>query len=283
MKIRRDKIQLSPLHPSLAISLAPEKLVMNPVVVGTDGTLIDGYRRYQLCTSAELEAVEMEGSLFRTGVSLNFRTRKWDEGECFLWTRWARSLGADPAELPHHHFADDLFDAEQHLIMALAARKITFRQFLLLQRAPSRHRKYLQSLLEERISLNGNETASFLEMSVDLLSVLGKQEVEDVFREEVLASVMSNPGINARQRGENLLKQMRNLRYPYYTKKLKEFSSSWGQLKIEPVVQVKKNLFLERGALELSLSATSHDELKSKVLELQASLNSPHWKKIWEI
>jgi hypothetical protein len=283
MKIQKDKIHLSPLHPSLAILLPPEKLVMNPVVVGRGGTLIDGYRRYQLCADYEIEAVEMEGDLFQTAVSLNFRTRKWDEAECFLWTRWARSLGADPSVLLRHQFADDLFDAEDRVITALAAQKITFRQFLFLRRTPSRHRNYLQSLLEERIALNGNETASFLEMSIDLISVLEKKEVEDVFREEALASVLRDPGCNPRQRGENLLKQMRNLRYPYYTKKLKEFSSNWVQLKIEPVVQVKKNLFLERGALELSLSATSYDELKSKVLELQASLSSPHWKKIWEI
>src|SRR6185437_12300683 len=79
MKILKEEIQLSPLHPSLQISLAPEKLVMNPVVIGRDRTLIDGYRRYQLCPDAVMEAFEMEGDLFQSAVSLNFRTRKWDE------------------------------------------------------------------------------------------------------------------------------------------------------------------------------------------------------------
>jgi hypothetical protein len=283
MKILKEEIQLSPLHPSLQISLAPEKLVMNPVVIGRDRTLIDGYRRYQLCPDAVMEAFEMEGDLFQSAVSLNFRTRKWDEAECFLWMRWARSLEADPSGLPFHQFAEDLFDAEPNLIAALAAQKISFRQFLFLRRTPLRHRKYLQSLLEQNIALNGNETASFLEMSTDLLSILEKKSVEEVFQHEALTSVLSDAALNSRQRGENLLKQMRNLRYPYYTKKLKEFSSSWRQLNIEPVVQIKKNLFLERGALEISLSATSLEEFKAKVLELQASLNSPYWKKIWEI
>src|SRR5206468_3721526 len=116
MKVRKEEIQLSPLHPSLQISLVPEKLVMNPVVIRKDGTLIDGYRRYQLCPYAEIEAVEMDGELFQTAVSLNFRTRKWDEAECFLWIRWARSLGADASGMPFHQFAADLFAAEPNLI-----------------------------------------------------------------------------------------------------------------------------------------------------------------------
>lgn len=282
MKLKKESIQLSAFHPSLLLDLPAQSVVMTPVAINSQGVLIDGYRRYQLCGSDEIEAVEVDGKLFETAVSLNSRTRSWGETDCFLWSRWGRSLDIGSPELPIQSFPDELFDAEQLLLKALAIEKIAFRQFVLLCRTPSRHRKYLQHLLIDKIRLNGNETASFLEFSVDLISILGMKSVEEVFHEETLRPLLEDAVMSEREKGEKLLKQMRILRYPYYTKKLKEFSSSWGQLNIDPFVRVKKNLFLERGALEISFSANSYSELKSKVFELHASLDSPHWKKIWE-
>jgi hypothetical protein len=283
MKLSRESIQLSSLHPSLCIPLNSQPLVMTPVIVTSDHVLIDGYRRYQLCPDSQIEAMEFEGGLFETAFALNLRTRVWDETDCFLWCRWARSIGADASILPLHQFPEELFRADSALIAALASRKLAFRQFLFLCRAPARHRKSLQKLLIEDIQLNPNETAAFIETATDLLPILERKTIEEVFQQEALVSVLEDEALNPRQRGEKLLKEMRALRYPYYTKKLKEFSSSWGQLNLDQVVQVKKNFFLERGTLEISLSATSQDDLKTKILQLGASLDLSHWKKIWEI
>jgi hypothetical protein len=63
---------------------------------------------------------------------------------------------------------------------------------------------------------------------------------------------------------------------------LDEFSENWRDLKLESNIQAKKSLFVERGVLELTLSARSFVEMKEKVERLHRSLTSGLWTKIWD-
>jgi hypothetical protein len=114
------------------------------------------------------------------------------------------------------------------------------------------------------------------------MKLLKLPAADKFFSLKVFDRILGDSVLNRKQKGERLLVEMRVLRYPYYTRKSKDFSSYWGQLGLDPFIQAKKSAFLERGCLEIALSAASLEEFKEKVSLLYQTLESPVWKKIWE-
>lgn len=280
MRVGKNSIHLSPGHPSLLLNLPVETAPYAPVVIDPTGTLIDGYRRYQLQAGPEIEAVPANvANIFEAALAMNQRTRTWDDLDCFLWDRWARSLGVEP-ELKVSRFPAELKQADDSMLRLLAERKLTLRQAVLILQSPLPYRPFFQRFLHESIRINNNETAAFIHMSIDL-----KKSLKAASIEQVVARVegdSSGPDYDPRRRGERLLKGMRVLRYPYYQRKLNEFDSSWRELQLGREVQADRSHFLERGKLELTLTSSSLQEMKEILARLMHSVESPLWRKIWE-
>lgn len=288
MKVHKEKIRLSPDHPSLLLNLRScekiekEPFIFAPVVIDQHGTLVDGYRRYQLTDDVEVDVVQREvTNLFEAAFDLNRNTRAWDPVDQFLWSRWASSLHV-ATDRVSSNFPDILKHAPNPVLEALAQRKLQLRQAQLILDAPAKYQSFLLELLTQTIHLNINETATLIEMGCDLVSVLNKRTIPDVFSGTPLAEILQNPSLSPRQKGESLLKVMRILRYPEYHKKVEAFSVLWRQLGLEPSIRIKKAQFLERGILEMTLTSGSLDEMKEKVHAFSRSLDSPIWDKIWE-
>jgi hypothetical protein len=285
MRIRKDQIRLSPMHPTLLLNLPHESIFAAPVVVNEEGILIDGYRRFQLCEADELEAIEMKtAAVFDCAYQLNYRTRVWDETDCFFWSRWGEGLGVsgDKLPIPIRTFAEELQSADRKVLELLACRNLSYRQVVAILKTPPAYHEFYFELLCGPVRLNVNETADLLEMSVALKQTLGKKSIKELFESSPFAEILAQKALTPKQRGEALLKAFRLLRYPYYQKKLEQFTSYWQRLDLGQNVAVKKNAFVERGVLEISLSSVSLQDMKESVSKLASSLDSPDWEKIWE-
>lgn len=96
------------------------------------------------------------------------------------------------------------------------------------------------------------------------------------------SAILADKSLTPKQKGERLLREVRVLRYPYYQRKLDEFSGNWKGLHLEPDFQAKKNLFVERDLLEITFSAGSPEDMKEKVSKLSQSMDSIIWSKFWK-
>lgn len=283
MKILKQDIRLFPTHPSMLLFLQPQSILSPPLVIDQNGNLIDGYRRYQLQEGDFIEAVQISiENVFEASYEMNLRSRTWDDIDCFLWKRWARSIGADANRLPSRHHPAVLESASIQLLTGLGQRRITMRQALLIQEAPEVAQDYLLDLLSNRINVNDNETAELIRMAWDMKIRQKTAGIRGLFEYEPFVSILQNIKLSPKQRGEALLKELRTVRYPIYQKKLEQFTSDWQQLKLGRGIQAKGNSFVERGVLEISFASTSLEELKNHINRLSASLDSPVWARIWE-
>ncbi len=283
MNLSKNKIKLSEAHPSLLLDLQAQSVLAAPVVIDMDGNLVDGYRRFQLQEGDDIEGITMPvESVFHAALALNRQTRHWDGIDCFLWSRWARRIGIVDPVLPLTRFPDELFALPDLLLSMLAKRRLTLRQAILLVHAPQRYRDFFQRLFRETIVLNDNESAAFIEIASDLKTILGKKDLEQVFQVTTLSRILGAMDLTPRQRGEQLLKEMRRLRYPYYQKKSDEFSSLWQELDLGKGVHANKRMFLERGILEITWSASSPEEARDRAEKLCQSMSSQVWNEIWK-
>jgi len=282
MKRQKDQIRLLPGHPSLLAGLSPQSGLWAPLVIDQNTALVDGYRRWQMSAGPEVEVVQIETSnLFETAHELNLHTRAWDSIDQFLWMRWAKMMGVETQRFAVS-FPETLMQAPDPMIRSLASRKLQIRQVLLILEAPARFRDFFHEFLTDRISLNVNETANFIEMACDLLVRMRSDLMKSLFEKPGLAEILENPGLTPRQKGEALLKTMRILRYPEYQKKLKGVSFLWRESGLDRSARIKVSEFVERGVLEISMSSASQEEMNQKVTDLYQSLASPVWDKIWE-
>lgn len=278
MKIAKSRVQLSPGHPSLLLDLPEDRGLFAPVVMDPAGMLVDGYRRFRIQPGPEIEAVCVESTnIFEAALSMNRHSRAWDDVDCFLWARWAQSLKVEP-NLPITRFPAVLHDADIPLLRLLAARNLTLRQAALILQSPLPYRPFFQDFLHKSIRLNNNETADFMHMCVDLKKILKLANIQDVV-ERVEDGTTE---LDARRRGERLLKGMRILRYPYYQKKSDEFVACWRELDLGPSVQVDRARFLEHGKMEITVTSASYREMQDSLERIALSLESPSWRKIWE-
>ena len=283
MKIRKKDIYLSPDHPSTLLTLKPQSIVAAPLVLNKNGILLDGYRRYQLMEGDFVEAVQIDAQdVFDTAYELNLNTRVWDDLDCFLWARWARTIGANPSRLPINRFSTAIESAPQELLRLMAERKITMRKAVLIQEAPPAARELFTDFLTNVLSLNDNEAADLIRMAWDVKTRLDSQGLRGLFQGEPFAGILQNSSLSPRQKGEALLKELRAVRYPLYQEKLEQFTSNWQQLKLGNGVQVKRRSFIERGVLEISFTSSSLEELKENIQRLTTSLNEQSWARIWE-
>jgi hypothetical protein len=280
--IQKSEILLSAKHPSLLEKCFSKTDVYSPVIISSDSTLIDGYRRFQVEQKAHIDAIEMNvPCLFSAAVEMNQNTRDWDEIDSFLWSRWAKSLGVENHPLSLKSFSPELNDAPDLILSALANRHLELRQAVRILQAPARTWPFFVEFLSSQVRLNINETADFMDMTFDLANRWHTKNLKEVLANEKLQTILNEKSKSARQTGEALLKEMRNLRYPLYQQKSQELSSAWQQLNLEKL-QAKKNLFLERGILEITIRARSQEEMSKRIKELFESLASPAWNRIWE-
>jgi hypothetical protein len=283
MKILKQDIRLSPMHPSTLLSLQPQSILSAPLVIDQNRNLIDGYRRFQLIDNDSVEVVELSvENIFEAGYEMNLRTRSWDEIDCFLWKRWATFIGADVSRLPAQRVSPVLGSASIPMLALLAQRKITIRQAVLIQEAPEATHEYLLDLFSEVIHLNDNETAEFIRMAWDVKIREGASSLMRLLESEPFLVILQDRRHSPKQRGEALLKELRSVRYPLYQKKLEQFTSDWQQLNLGRGIQAKGNSFVERGVLEISFASKSLEELKSHINRLSESLDSPVWPRIFD-
>lgn len=280
--MRKNEIFLSPNHPSLLEEHSLQSTLFPPLIVSADRVLIDGYRRYRALQTPDVPAIQMEvTSLYDAAFQINRNTRVWDEIDIFFWTRWAESLGSRITHLPRKQFPDELKSAPPAVLTALVNRQILLGQAIRILQAPASTWPFFVEMLSSVIRLNVNETAQFMDITFDLANRQKSKNLNTVLEVEPLQQILNKPGMNARQKGEALLKGMRKLRYPLYQRKIEELSTAWRQLNLERL-RVKKSLFLERGILELTITARSLNDLSEQVRELFESLQSSGWSRIWE-
>jgi hypothetical protein len=284
MKIPKSKIQLSETHPTLLLDLSPTASSFHfPVLISKDLVLIDGYRRYQIHPESEIEAIQVEAeNILEAAYEANLNTRAWDETDCFLWYRWARHLSHSASKLPMHEFEAPLFEVELPILRLLAQRSLHFRQFSAIARLPVTYHWFFAKFLTNTIQLNPNETHQFIEIALDLRKIQKIPSLQQLFQSPALAEIIQNSEQTRKQKGERLLKEMRILRYPYYHKRSELFSTYWQQLNIGQNISLKKSLFLERGLLELTITASSPEEFREKLQRLCETSNSPLWNKSGE-
>jgi hypothetical protein len=280
--MQKNEILLSEKHPSLLEKNFPKAEVYSPVIVSPDFVLIDGYRRFQMEEMAQIETVQMNvPCVFFAAVEMNRNTRNWDDIDCFLWSRWAKSLGVENHPLTRAIFPTELNQAPDTFLSPLANRQLELGQVIRILQAPAATWSFFTELLSSHVRLNVNETANFMDMTFDLANRWQTKNLKEVLANEKLQRILREVGNNRRQKGEALLKEMRNLRYPLYQQKTRELSSAWSQLNLEKL-QAKKSLFLDRGVLEITIRARSQEEMSRRIRELFESLTSPAWNRIWE-
>jgi hypothetical protein len=231
-----------------------------------------------------LEAVQMViHDWFAAAVGFNERTRTWDEVDAFLWLRLARSLSVAGPRIPGRgSHPPELLSADERMLRLLADRRLLPRQVALILRRPEAHRDFFVGTLSEHVELNANETAQFIDMSCDLRKLLGKKNLQELFQIPQLSEVLANQEFSRKRKGETLLKRMRILRYPRYQIQAESFTSSWTLLQLGQKIRPDRNLFIERGILEMTISSGSLLEFRRAVEQLHRSLSSPAWEKIWE-
>ncbi|MCI0412501.1 hypothetical protein L0222_06830 [bacterium] len=280
--MQKNEIRLSENHPSLLEKGFAEFGIYSPLIVSPDSFLIDGYRRFQMQQKDVVNAIEMDvPCLFSAAVEMNRNTRKWDEIDCFLWSRWAKFLQVENHPLARRNFPPDLNQAPDRMLFALANRRIELGQALRILQAPAGSWSFFVEFLSSNVRLNVNETAIFIEMTFDLANRWQTKNLKQVMENEKLQAVLDGAGNTSRRAGEALLKEMRNLRYPLHQQKTQELSSAWQQLNLENL-QAKKGLFLDKGVLEITIRARSQEEMSKRIRELSESLTSPAWDRIWE-
>jgi hypothetical protein len=283
MKVRKEEIRLSPEHPSSLLELKKQSIVAAPVVLNQNGILVDGYRRYQLHEGEFIESIQMDiDDVFDAAHEMNLHTRKWDELDCYLWTRWARAIDCDAGKLPIHRFSPAIESAPKEILRLMAERKISMRKTALIQEAPMTARDFFIDLLTNVVHVNDNEAGDLIRMSWDTKTRLKAGSVSALFQTVPFAGILNNSSLSPKQKGEALLKELRSVRYPLYQEKLEHFTSNWHQLNLGRGILAKGNSFIERGVLEISFTSSSLQELKENIQRLATSLDAESWARIWE-
>lgn len=283
MKISKQEIHLSPMHPSMLLALPPQSISYAPLVIDQNRNLIDGYRRFQLLQGDSIEVTQVFAeNIFNAAYEMNLRSRTWDDIDCFLWRRWAQSIASNAERLPIQRLSSVLESASTTILTLLAERKITMRQAALIQEAPPATHEYLLKLLSEVIQLNDNETAEFIRMAWDVKIREQTAGLKGLLETGRFLVILQDRRYSPKQKGEALLKELRAVRYPLYQKKLEQFTSDWQQLNLGRGIQAKGNSFVERGVLEISFASKSLQELKHHIDRLSESLALPEWARIFE-
>jgi hypothetical protein len=283
MKISKQEIHLSPMHPSMLLTLPPQSILYAPLVIDQNKNLIDGYRRLQLLQSDSIEVTQVYAqNIFDAAYEMNLRSRSWDDIDCFLWRRWAQSIDSNAERLPIQRQSLVLDSASTAMLILIAQRKITLRQAALIQDAPPPTHEYLLNLLSEVIQLNDNETADFIRMAWDVKVREQSAGLKGLLETDRFLVILQDRRYSPKQKGEALLKELRAVRYPLYQKKLEQFTSDWQRLNLGRGIQAKGNSFVERGALEISFASKSLQELKNHIERLSESLASPEWIRIFD-
>jgi hypothetical protein len=281
--MKRSAIRLLDQHPTNYTIIRDHAGIYAPLVINQDSYLIDGYRRFRLSAEDHLQVTVISTTnIFDVAYQLNYKTRNWDDVDCFFWSKWARALGVSCHQLPLSDFPEDLYRAPVSLLNDLAERRLNIRQVKVILEAPGTFQPFLQRLLTSSISLNTNETTSLVEMLMDLKNKFKLHRLEQVLELPELRKNLENYSLSPKDKGGALLKAMRALRYPYYHQKSEEFSFNWRELKFDKQFEVKRSLFIQRGILELSFQSRTHAEFEEKVKRLLDSLQSPAWRKIWD-
>lgn len=283
MKISKHEIHLSPMHPSMLLTLQPQSIFYAPLVIDQNRNLIDGYRRFQLVQGDSIEVTPVFAeNIFDAAYEINFRSRTWDDVDCFFWRRWAQSIGGNTERVPVQRQSSVLESASTSMLTLLAERKITIRQAALIQEAPPATHEYLSNLLSVVIHLNDNETAEFIRMAWDVKIREKMSGLRELLETGRFLVILQDRRYSPKQRGEALLKDLRAVRYPLYQRKLEQFTSDWQQLNLGRGIQAKGNSFVERGVLEISFASKSLQELKNHINRLSESLASSEWARIFE-
>jgi hypothetical protein len=280
--MKKNEIILVSNHPSLLENSFFKSQFSAPVIVDQHSNLIDGYRRFYANDLDEIATVQIEvHSIYQAAFELNRNTRRWDDIDTFLWSRWAKSLGIDHAQASAKRFSYELMDAPVPILSALSNRKLQLGQAVRILQTPASACLFFTELLSSVVRLNVNETANFIDMMFDLANRWKTKSFKDVLEHESFKAILGKSALDSRQKGEALLKEMRKLRYPLYQRKSEELSTAWHRLHLDQM-HAKKGLFLDRGVLEITIRARSQQEMSQQVKELYETLDSPAWKRIWE-
>lgn len=158
-------------------------------------------------------------------------------------------------------------------LLALHKGDLSMEQVQALLNFKKDERKLLLNLLCDDISLNRNESHEFFRLVADLMLVKNCT-AKDLLCESGLNAIYKNNKVHKKRRGEELLGQVRKMRYPNIRQAMDEFQRNINNAGLPNKVQVQHPYYFEGAWLRFVIESSDEKELAHQLDTIHESLTS---------
>lgn len=125
--------------------------------------------------------------------------------------------------------------------------------------------------LTQALQLGENHFRDFLEW-LEEISLRDGVSLGELLRGERFSRVLTDPRLSRNDKLNGLKEEVRRLRFPRLSQIENDIRKKIGELKLAPRIQVNVPPALEGGALTIQMRATSYEQLKQLLAELERAL-----------
>ncbi len=136
--------------------------------------------------------------------------------------------------------------------------------------------------LAEALKLGENHFRDLLDW-LEEIALRDSSSPSQILKEETLSRVLSDPRLGRSDKVKCLKEEVRRLRFPRLSRIEREIEKKIRDLKLKPQIQMSVPPGLEGGALTVQMRATSYDELKRLVGEVEQTLAGDEVKEIFAL
>ncbi len=155
------------------------------------------------------------------------------------------------------------------------------RAFLLIALADADRDAVYRFLFRESTT-NTNEVKEAIRNLLDL-KLIKKLEIEELLSSSEISQIISDSKSNKRQKGENICRLIKNMRYPSISMKEDEFDKSCRELRLDNDVRINHSRYFEGDEIRITLKASNEEKLESNLERLIFNIRSGTFKKLFSI
>ncbi len=127
-----------------------------------------------------------------------------------------------------------------------------------------------------------NEAKETIRNLLDL-KLIKKQGMVELLTSKEITDILLDSKYNRRQKGENICRLIKHMRYPVISEKEDEFGLLCGELGMDNDVRINHSRYFEGDEIRITIKASSEEKLKTNLKKLVSNINSGSFKKIFSL
>ncbi len=173
-----------------------------------------------------------------------------------------------------------LFKLGRELVNSIANKELQIELAFLLLPLEKEECDSVYNVLFKESTINLNEAKETIRNLLDLKQI--KQcGIPELLEAREITSILDGKNRNKRQKGENIYRFIKCMRYPTIMKKENEFTQSLKGLALDNNVRINHSRFFEKDEIQITMKVSNQRNLASCLNKLQTKVQSGAFKKIF--